>query len=694
MNKTRLVNLIFVISAVLTISCSSEDSGQAAKENGSDNLIEAFMRREISLASSVPLMTNLAGREKQSLNGSWGIVVDEHEVGSSAFLGGPYFKEPNRSTGMELVEFSFDDRRTLNVPGDWNSQDPRLFRYRGVVWYKRNFQLQKQDGKRYFLHFDGANYDTQVYVNGEALGEHKGGYVAFNFDATDLLREGDNFVVVRVDSHRDSSDVPTRKTSDFFKYGGITRDVNLVSVPETFIRQYQLYLTDHKTGDVKGFIQLDGTTAEQAVTVKIPEANVSKSVTTDSNGYAEIDFKADWTLWSPENPKLYNVSIEAETDQVSDTIGFRTIATEGQKILLNGRPVYLRGISMHDESFLKTGVAYDEADARAQLGLIKELNGNYVRLSHYPHNEYAVRIADELGLMVWSEIPIVSLIDWTNEETLSVAKSQLTDNIHRDLNRASVVMWSIANETMPQSPERLEFLRKLAETARAEDKSGRLIAAALVGDITREFEEVTKRIAALMVTDPSIDDAKKTQMQAILDAHNLTPSEALTGVVDVTLKDPLGDIVDVIGYNEYFGWYYSSFLAPNFAVEQGKIREHMFKLMDDVRFKNIFGKPIVISEFGAGAKYGNRSEQALIWSEEYQAKVYEAQVSMLSNSEAVQGMSPWILKDFRSAMRNLNGIQEIYNRKGLVSEKGEKKLAFKVLQDFYGKKALETGGEQ
>ena len=111
----------------------------------------------------------------------------------------------------------------------------------------------------------------------------------------------------------------------------------------------------------------------------------------------------------------------------------------------------------------------------------------------------------------------------------------------------------------------------------------------------------------------------------------------------------------------------------------------MFSNMPDIRFKNVFGKPMIISEFGAGATHGLPSEKATIWSEEYQAKVYQNQVEMLVKSEFVQGMSPWILKDFRSHLRELNGIQETYNRKGLVSEKGEKKKAFFVLKNFYQK---------
>ena len=687
-----LVAMLLLAAAIFfapPISANEPETVEAPAEESGDSLVDSWIGKAEPLPDSAPLMTNVAGRDARSLNGNWNIVVDEHGAGTNQFLGGPYFRLADPVDDYELREFAFDDRRQLKVPGDWNSQDDRLFRYRGITWYQRSVELEKKDGERYFLHFDGANYDAQLYVNGQPIGQHVGGYVAFNFDATDALKDGANHVVVRVDAELDDSTVPTLKTSDFFKYGGITRDVHLVTVPETFVSNYSLALQDHNSGRVAGWVQLDGPdSANSRVTVSIPEARVRVRARTDENGLAQIDFTKKLELWSPVNPKLYDVQISAGDASVTDTIGFRTIARDGKKILLNGEQVFLRGISMHDESYLKSGVAFDEADARAQLGLIKEMNGNFVRLAHYPHNEYAVRIADELGLMVWSEIPIVSIIDWDNAETLEIAQNQIRDNIRRDRNRASVVMWSIGNETMPQSHERLAFLKSLADTVKEEDGRNRLIAAALVGDIRHEFMEVSKRLAADMILSDEVDESVKPKLRALLTQLGVEdPASVQNKEVEVMLRDKLGEIVDVIGYNEYFGWYYSSFLGNQFPVDEGTVRDFMFPLMKDVRFRNVFNKPIIISEFGGGAKYGNRSDRAVLWSEEYQEKIYQYQVDMLARSEFVQGMSPWILKDFRSALRNLNGIQDIYNRKGVVSERGEKKLAFYVLQQHYAERA-------
>ncbi|NHN35785.1 beta-glucuronidase [Pseudomaricurvus alcaniphilus] len=689
--KPALTQSIIVILCWLIGSvCTAVQAAQTEEDRG---LFETLLAKGAELPAPAPLLTNITSRTTQSLNGKWNVVVDEHEWGDKAIFAGTYYDPtPLDGTGMQLKEFAFNEGRQLNVPGDWNTQDDTLFRYRGVVWYQRTFDVKKDDHKRYFLHFDGVNYFANVYLNGKPLGSHKGGYTAFNIEATEALQDGSNYLVVRVDGKLDESTVPTVKTSDFFKYSGITRDVNLVTVPKTFVRQYHLYLADLASGRVKGWVQLDGPDAGNSkVELKIKEAGVDTSIQTAADGRGEFEFKADLSLWSPETPKLYDVTLTSKGHSVSDRIGFRTVATRGKQILLNGKPVYFRGISLHDESFLKSGVAYDRADAQAQLGLIKELNGNYVRLAHYPHNEHTVRMADELGLMVWSEIPIVSVIDWHNPETLAVAKTQVVDNVSRDLNRASVVMWSVANETQPQSAARLAFLTTLAETARSLDDSRRPIAAALIGDAAKEFAEVTKRLVAEMLRDPEITDpSTRARLQAMADelfAGEL--DKVLNSEIEVMLDDQLGSVVDIVGYNEYFGWYYSAFLERSLPVDQATIRRTMFGIMKDIRFRNVFGKPMIISEFGAGAKKGYVSPQGpgKLWTEEYQAKVYTYQLDMLDRNDFVQGMSPWILKDFRSAARELNYIQGIYNRKGLVSEEGEKKKAFSVLQSFYQQKA-------
>jgi beta-glucuronidase len=496
------------------------------------------------------------------------------------------------------------------------------------------------------------------------------------------------------------SSVPTRRT-DWWQYGGITRDVSLVSVPDVFVRQFQVWLADHVTGDIRGWAQLDGAGAGTEVTLTIPGLDVAVNAITGADGRAEFQAAASPRLWSPEDPNLYEVLVSTRDDTSSDKVGFRTVRREGGKILLNGKPVFLRGISMHEETVLRPGVATGPADAQAQFALAKQLGANFVRLAHYPHNEHTVRLADELGFMLWSEIPVYWAIDWRNEDTRTLANNMMAELVQRDLNRASVIIWSLGNET-PISEPRTAFLATEAVTVKRIDHSGRLLGAALIGNPMRELREVGKDIMIALLKDPDVSLADKASMVAFIGkelvsamladgdpggdpaADAAEPAEDGNGEILVELDDPLGEIVDVVGYNEYFGWYYSAAFAANLPASEADIRRVMLRdIMPRLRFSNSYGKPMVISEFGAGAKAGFRSPEALLWSEEYQAKVYRAQLDMLPRSPLIQGMSPWVLKDFRAALRPLNGIQDFYNRKGLVDEQGNRKLAFDVLSEFY-----------
>jgi len=659
-----------------------------------------FSPAPIIYSEPSPLITNIPNRPAQSLNGSWNVVIDKLGIGERGIFGEGYFANSKQESGMELIEYSFDERQQLQVPGDWNSQQERLFFFDGSIWYQRTFAAQPKRGQRNFLHFGGANFTTTVYLNGQALGQHRGGYTPFNFEITELLEDGDNDLVVRVDNTLDMSSVPTRRT-DWWQYGGITRDVSLVSVPDTFVRQFQVWLEDHNTGEIRGWVQLDGVAAGTSVVLAIRELDITATAITNADGRASFTLSARPQLWSPEQPKLYEVSVTAGNDTSRDQVGFRTVRRDGGKILLNGEPIFLRGISMHEETTLRQGVATGRADAEAQLTLAKQLGANFVRLAHYPHNEHTVRLADEMGFMLWSEVPVYWAIDWRNEDTRKLANNMLAEMIQRDLNRASVVIWSLGNET-PISKPRTAFLASEADTARRLDPSGRLIGAALIGDPMRELREVGEDVMVALLRDPDVSLADKARMAVFIGKEVVSgllseddpranpvdsdaePQEGKEGDILVELDDPLGEIVDVVGYNEYFGWYYSAAFAANLPASEADIRRVMLKdIMPRLRFSNRYGKPMVISEFGAGAKAGFRSPEALLWSEEYQARVYRAQLDMLQRSPLIQGMSPWVLKDFRAALRPLNGIQDFYNRKGLVDEQGNRKLAFEVLSEFY-----------
>ena len=569
------------------------------------------------------IIANTTARKTISLNGQWQTIIDPYESGYYDYRYKPtpngYFKNAKPKTKSDMIEYDFDAAESLRVPGDWNTQTDRLLFYEGTIWYKKSFDYQRRPDSRVFVYFGAANYRADVFLNGEKVGQHEGGFTPFNFEITNLVRERDNFLIVKVDNQRRRDGVPTSMT-DWWNYGGITRDVKLVETPSTFVHDYMIQLQKGSRDRIDGWVKLTGDRLNQRITIRIPEAGVSRSFTTNANGEAVISFNAALKLWSPEDPKLYDVVVEAETDHVTDQIGFRSIETKGADILLNGKPIFLRGVCIHEEAPFRSGRAFSREDALTLLGWAKELGANFVRLAHYPHNEYMVREADRMGLMVWSEIPVYWTIIWENPATLENARNQLSEMITRDHNRASVVIWSVANEA-PVTDTRVAFLKNLVEHARSMDQT-RLLSAAM----ERHYENPT------------------TQM----------------------IDDPLGEYLDVLGCNEYVGWYDG---LPDKA--------------DNLEWKSKYQKPVIVSEFGGDALYGHHGDAMTRWTEEYQENLYRHQIAMLKKIPFVRGTAPWILMDFRSPRRPLPRIQDFWNRKGLVSDRGQKKKAFYVMQQWY-----------
>ena len=570
-----------------------------------------------------PQIQNIASRSRVSLDGYWKAFIDLYETGYYDYRRNPmsddasFFADRSFTADRtKLVEYDFDLADELKVPGDWNTQRPELYLYEGTIWYRQRFNAVPTPGRRKFLYFGAANYEAVVGVNGKVVAKHLGGYTPFDIEVTDKLKEGQNTVIVKVDNKRMLEGVPT-VNSDWWNYGGITRSVYLVDVPETFIREYSVRLSaDRKK--ICGWIQLDGSAPVQTVRLDIDELGLHRTFRTGEDGRASFEYPAKPVLWSPGNPKLYDVRLTSETDATSERIGFRTIETEGTKILLNGEPIFCKGISIHEEIPDKpSGRAYNEDQARILLGWAKELGCNFVRLAHYPHNEAMVRTAEEMGILVWDEIPVYWTIQWDNPATYANAEHQLVDMITRDRNRANVVIWSVSNET-PRGAARLAFLKKLIDKAREMDGT---------------------RLVSSAMEKSNIDRTT------------------------LTVDDELLQYTDIISFNQYVGWY---------DGDSDKC--------DRVRWTFPVEKPVFITELGGGAKYGLHGDRTERFTEEYQDYLYVKNMEMLDRIEALAGVTPWILKDFRSPRRFLPGIQDDFNRKGLVSEKGEKKQAFYTYQ--------------
>ena len=589
----------------------------------------ALLAAAVAWSAPVPppapiVLTGADRRPSTSLNGEWASIVDPYFSGLFSSHGelkanGWFQNHKAQPNDPFPTEYNFATAPKLKVPGDWNTQRPSLFFYEGPIWYEKDFTYQPKQNARVFLHIGAANYRSWFWVNGKEVCAHEGGFTAFNCDVTAALQSGANFVVAAVDNTRLADGVPGLQT-DWWNYGGLTREVSLIAVPCEFIDQYDLHLSRTEDSVIEGWVHVMGAQPGATVQVEIPELKARTTAAVDDTGRAIFHFHVEGLQrWSPDTPKLYKVELHTGTDAIDDLIGFRTIETRGTEILLNGKPIFLHGIDIHAEAPYRTGRAYSDKDAETLLGWAKELGCNYVRLAHYPHDETMLRAADRMGIMVWSENPVYWALDFDNPKVLDKAGQQLDEEIGTYRNHAAIILWSMANET-PNTEARTRVIETLATRARQLDPT-RLITAAL-----------------------------------------LVRAQGNTKIVD----DPLGQALDVLGVNEYVGWYEKT---PEDA--------------DHTEWRIGFAKPIIVSEFGAEAKAGLHGKDTQRWTEEYQARVYRHQLVMFNKMPQLRGISPWILMDFRSPNRPLAGIQDEYNRKGLISDQGQKKQAFFVLQKAY-----------
>ena len=582
-------------------------------------LIMLFIVLAANIAIAQTAMINSQSRNTISLNGKWNIIIDPTGGGNWRQVWLEH--KPQKKT--DFFEYSFEGGPTLQVPGDFNSQMKELTYYESVVWCKKKFSYKTTVGKRLFLHFGAVNYLAEVYLNSEKIGSHEGGFTPFQFEITGKLKTGENSLIVKVNNQRMGNGLPGYGY-DWLNYGGITRDVDLIETADTYIEDYFIQLQKGSIKEVLGWVKLNGEKARQNIIVKIPELNISYKTKTDEKGVAKIAFSLKFKLWSPESPALYKVIIESETDTVVDNIGFRSIEVKGNTIFLNKKPLFLKAVNIHEENPIKGSRAQSIEDASLLLSAAKELGCNLVRLAHYPHSENMVKEAERMGIMVWDELPIYQHIDFKDSQIPAKMETMLKEMIRRDRNRAAVIVWSLSNETNAGMPGRDKVLQELTLKCKTID---------------------TTRLITHVI------NSQGYQNNAF------------------TVWDSLYEYSDLIAINEYIGWY---------VPWQGKPNEVKW----DIKFSN---KPVFISEFGGEAMYGSKgpADEAAYWTEEYQEQIYTKQVELFKTIPNLSGVCPWLLFDYKSLVRMHPVYQQGYNRKGLLSEKGEKKKAWYVMEKFY-----------
>ncbi len=582
-----------------------------AKKYMSDIHLEDYTEQYESVQATVDDHIFTGGRKSVSLNGKWNYAVDQYDT----CIRQKWFLEKSvDENGLSLpLDYSFDKWPEMELPSCWNVTDDKFLLYEGSMIFTKRFSCAPVKDEEVYLRIGAANYLIRVFLNGEYIGLHRGGSTPAFFLITGLLKE-DNRILIQVDSTRRPEQVPTENT-DWFNYGGIYRDIEIYRVPKIYIKDLRIALVPD---DSYKNISVDVEISEQIDTtavITIEELGIIRELDI-VNGSGSVVIECAPQLWSPDTPKLYDVTLSCMNDKVSDRVGFRQISVKGRDIMLNGTPVFLRGISCHEDS-VKNGKALSRDERIENIRIAKELGCNFMRVAHYPHHEEMAVLADEMGMMLWEEVPVYWAIRFENADTRRDAQNQLKELIKRDHNRSSVIIWSVGNENA-DTDDRLAFMKDLADIAHETDKTRLVSAACLV-------------------------DAQENR-----------------------IADRLADHIDIIGINEYCGWY-----SPDFS----KLPELM-KNSDPE-------KPVIITEFGADALADLHGSEEDKGTEECQRYVYEKQIEYLRDIEYIKGMTPWILYDFRCPRRT-SFIQNYYNRKGLLTEdKKKKKPAFYVLQKFY-----------
>ena len=574
----------------------------------------------IQYGSAQELLVNVYGRQYTLLNGKWNAIIDPYQQGRKTAI----YRNRALKDKADFKEYAFEGGLRLNVPSDWNSQIPELKYYEGTMWYARKFEINKKSDENLFLYFGAVNYRCRVYLNGTLIGSHEGGFTPFQFNVTNVVKEGGNFLAVEVDNTRTADAIPALSFV-WWNYGGITRDVMLVHTPKNYIRDYFIQLDKYDSDRVHAEVQLSAQNAGQLVKIEIPELKIANKVFTDGTGLAKATFRVrNLERWSPQAPKLYQVIVSSEVDEVKENIGFRNLYVKNTQIYLNDSPVFMKSIGLHEEISQRQGRAYSEQDAIALLSEAKGLGVNMIRLAHYPQNEYIVRLAEQMGLMLWEEIPVWQGIDFKDSSTRLKAQRMYTEMLLRDRNRCALTFWGVANETAP-SESRNAFLKSLVELCHKMDTT-RLITAAF------DLPKLNSETNAFEMEDDFIEN------------------------------------LDVVSINKYMGWYHRWPMSPS-----------------EIRWNVALDKPLIFSEFGGEALYGQSGDSTVTssWSEEYQEKLYKENLEMFKYIPNLAGISPWILFDFRSPYRFHPTNQEGWNRKGLISDQGYRKKAWYVMKEYY-----------
>ncbi|GHU75923.1 beta-glucuronidase [Spirochaetia bacterium] len=524
------------------------------------------------------------------------------------------------------------DCREMPVPSLWTCQ-PEYYRYEGAAWYWRTFTASGFAA----LVFHGVTGTADVYVDGVHAGRHYGGWTGFEVLLKDLA-DGEHFLALRVDSSSNHTDTIPLTVADWYHHGGIIRGTELhlhdtVRITHFAIRYTLSSLKDGKAdAQVECSLRFSSNTAQsirRIVKILVDGALAAETaVSIAGNGEAKITFSMKQAaLWSCESPALYRFDAEIVSDAsiaddgVADMTGFRLIEARDGKILLNGKAVKLKGVNRHEEH-PDFGHALPLSLHYKDMAIIKDAGCNTIRGSHYPNAQSFLDLCDREGILFWEEVPMWQFHEAQHKNPLVLerATAMHTEMVERDINHPSIIMWGLHNENDMTTQAALLFSKSLAQTIRALDSS-----------------------------------------------------RLLTYATMMPLEDICFSLVDVVSINKYFGWYVG-------VNDDWKTFLHDFyKKLDDEGYG---GKPVIISEFGAGAIPGVRNFDAPKWSEDFQAEHLDYTLKLFLADPRIVGTYIWQYCDIRVGWDSM-GRPRGFNNKGIVDEYRRPKLAYKTVKEHY-----------
>ncbi len=551
-------------------------------------------------------------------------TFNQHDVRAVETLDGwwDFVIEPERSDRAKLPKHY---SRRIQTPRAWEML-PGLEAYRGRAWLRRTIT---SSGGAVRLVFGGVSHTANVYLDGRHVAHHYDAFTPFAAAIPDL-KPGEHELVVEVDNSFGGHSA-LHIENDYYTYGGITRPAELQAVPDAFIERVDL--APRRTGRTWAL--------DAAVTVRnVGRDSARRTIAVEVAGW-EADFGAatvppgatrtvrrtidglDVEPWSTATPVLYRVITSLldgheVVDDLIDRVGFREVAVRGRKLLLNGEPLRLRGYNRH-EDHPGHGCAIPQAEMVRDLEIIRDLGGNFVRTCHYPNDMRFLDLCDEMGLYVWEESHARN-VDFKHPKFREQIADSTREMVEWHRNHPCIFMWGCLNECDSVS------------------RAGR-----------REHKRVIELIRKLDDTRPVTFASNKPHRDICL------------------------DLVDVVSWNAYTGWYQSD--IPAVAGVLAKCLKWLHSSRSGAK-----GKPLIMSEFGAGAIPGFRHPARPPWSEQYQADVLDEELRVYLNHPDIVGAAIWQFCDVRITRHWWRQRPRSMNNKGTVDEFRRPKLAYDVVK--------------